>query len=120
MRDALELPVTNILREARSVTDAYRNVVLTQTNESCVRLSTFETQYPWHVHERSDETFVVVEGILEIEIADGPTLRMLPWDLVTIPAGTIHRTRAIGRTANLTFEHLDTDTRFVDPPSPTA
>ena len=117
MPDEPELPITNILREARSVTDAYRNVVLTQTNESCVRLSTFETEYPWHVHERSDETFLVVEGSLEIEVADGRTLRLAPWDLVTIPAGTIHRTRAVGRTANLTFEHLDTKTRFVDPPS---
>jgi hypothetical protein len=33
---------------------------------------------------------------------------------VTIPAKTIHRTRAIGRTVNLCFEELGAETVFVD------
>jgi len=33
---------------------------------------------------------------------------------VTIPAMTIHRTRAIGRTVNLCFEELGAETVFVD------
>ena len=44
----------------------------------------------------------------------GTELRLGPWQAVTIPAGTIHRTRAIGRTVNLCFEELAADTVFVD------
>lgn len=48
-------------------------------------------------------------------IVQGSTLRLSPWDAITIPARTVHRTRAIGRTVNLTFEHLAADTVVVDP-----
>lgn len=49
-------------------------------------------------------------------LADGTTLQLGPWDTVTIPAGTVHRTRALPRAVNLCFEDLDTETTFVDAP----
>ena len=67
-----------------------------------------------HQHPRSDELFLVVEGTLEIELADGRSLRLQPWQTVVVPAGQIHRTRGIGRTVNLCFEDLSADTVFVD------
>ena len=39
-----------------------------------------------------------------------------PWQTVTVPAGTVHRTRTEGRTVNLCFEELAADTVFVDGP----
>jgi mannose-6-phosphate isomerase-like protein (cupin superfamily) len=47
---------------------------------------------------------------------NAPTLHLGSWDMITIPAGTVHRTRARGRTINLTFEHLDAATTFVEDP----
>ena len=75
--------------------------------KSCLRLATFEGEYRWHFHPDSDELFVVIDGQLEIDLAGGSSLRLRSWDMVTIPAGVVHRTRACGRTINLTFEHLD-------------
>jgi hypothetical protein len=43
-------------------------------------------------------------------------MRLEPWQCITIPAMTRHRTRAIGRTVNLCFEKLEAETVFVDPP----
>jgi mannose-6-phosphate isomerase-like protein (cupin superfamily) len=33
---------------------------------------------------------------------------------VTVPAGVVHRTRTEGRTVNLSFEELETETVFAD------
>lgn len=65
-------------------------------------------------HPTSDEMFVVVSGCLAIDLADDRKLELLPWQCVTIPAMTIHRTRALGRTVNLCFEKLGAKTAFVD------
>lgn len=111
-----QLAVVNLAREGASSTEPYRNIVVNQVNESCLRLSTFEGDYRWHVHPGSDELFVVVDGSLEIELADRPSLRLGAWDMVTIPAGLVHRTRAHGRTINITVEHLGAATTFVDGP----
>ena len=110
------LSVANLAAEGAASRLPYRNVVISHVNESCLRLSAFEGDYRWHFHPGSDELFVVVDGRLAIDLADGTTLQLGPWDTVTIPAGTVHRTRALPRAVNLCFEDLDTETRFVDAP----
>src|SRR3954462_5908449 len=104
------LTVINLAAEGAASTGPYRNVVINRVNESCLRLAAFEVEYKWHFHPDSDELFIVVDGTLGIDFADAPTLQLAPWDMITIPAGTVHRTRARGRTVNLTFEHLDAAT----------
>jgi len=108
------LVVIDVTTEQRRVTDGYRNIVLSRVNTSCLRMAVFEGEYRWHQHPQSDELFLVVEGRLEIDLAEREPLVLVPWQTVVIPAGTVHRTRAIGRTVNLTFESLGADTVFVD------
>lgn len=110
------LTVINLAAEGASSIEPYRNVVINRVNESCLRLAAFEVEYRWHRHPDSDELFIVVDGTLEIDFADAPTLHLKPWDMITVPANTVHRTRARGRTVNLTFEHLDAATVFVNHP----
>jgi mannose-6-phosphate isomerase-like protein (cupin superfamily) len=108
------LTVVDVLAEAAAVTDDYRNQVLSKVNTSCLRLAVVSGQYPWHKHPRSDELFLVVEGQLEIEVDGGEILHLGPWQSAVVPAGVIHRTRAVGRTVNLCFEDLAADTQFLD------
>lgn len=108
------LHVVNLKEEGARVTEPYRNMVINRVNGSCLRLAVFEGDYRWHYHPKSDELFVVVEGCLAIDLDDGRELRLQPWQSVTIPAMTVHRTRAIGRTINLCFEELGAETVFVE------
>ena len=110
------LELVDIAAEAAAVTESYRNMVISGVNDSCLRLAVFDEAYHWHVHPTSDELFLVVEGCLAIDLADGRELRLAPWQCVTIPAGTYHRTRALGRTVNLCFERMAAETVFATPP----
>ena len=108
------LVVVDLAIEAIAVTDAYRNQVISQVNTSCLRLAVLSGDYPWHQHPGSDELFLVMEGQFEIELADGRILKLGPWQSVVVPAGTVHRTRGVGRTVNLTFETVAAETVFVE------
>ena len=110
------LAVVDLFAEGAAVRDRYRNCVINQVNDSCLRLAVFEETYRWHYHPTSDELFLVVDGCLAIELSGREELRLTPWQCVTIPAMTRHRTRAIGRTVNLCFEKLAAETVFVDAP----
>ena len=110
------LHVVNLAAEGAAVTQRYRNMVINRVNDSCLRLAVFDEAYRWHYHPASDELFVVVEGCLTIDLLEGRELRLQPWECVTIPAMTRHRTRALGRTVNLCFEKLGAETIFVDSP----
>jgi mannose-6-phosphate isomerase-like protein (cupin superfamily) len=100
--------------EVAEVAEAYRNQVLVDVNTHCMRLAVFEGEYRWHHHPDSDELFLVVAGTLQIDLADGHRLELGEWQSVVIPAGTVHRTRAIGRTVNVTFEEHGARTVFVE------
>ena len=101
-------------RHHAGIRDAYRNEVIANVNGECMRLSVFEGQYRWHRHPDSDELFLVVEGRLHIEFEAADAVELGPWQCIVVPAGTVHRTRAIGRTVNLTFERRGAKTEFLD------
>jgi len=108
------LHVVDLKAEGAKVTDSYRNMVINRVNGSCLRLAVFDEDFRWHYHPQSDELFIVVEGCLAIDLEGGRELRLHPWQSVTIPAMTVHRTRAVGRTVNLCFEELAAETVFVE------
>jgi mannose-6-phosphate isomerase-like protein (cupin superfamily) len=108
------LAVVDIRAEQAAVTESYRNQVLVDVNTDCMRLAVFEGEYRWHHHPDSDELFLVVAGRLQIDLACGNCLELTEWQSVVIPAGTVHRTRAIGRTVNITCEKNGAQTVFVD------
>lgn len=108
------LVVVDLASEAAAVNEAYRNQVISQVNGSCLRLAVLTGEFPWHQHPRSDELFLVMDGRFEIELDDGRTLRLGPWQSVVVPAGTVHRTRGVGRTVNLCFEAGAAETIFVE------
>jgi hypothetical protein len=73
-----------------------------QVNDHCLRIAVnADSTYPWHRHVRTDEVFIVLEGCLR------------PFSACRVPAGTIHRTTAIGRTVNLCIEADGDDTEFM-------
>ena len=110
------MAVVDIRAEQAGVTDAYKNQVLFDINKECLRLSVFEGEYRWHYHPDSDELFLVVAGELQIEFEDHFQRTLGEWQGIVVPAGTVHRTRAIGRTVNVTFERQGAQTVFIDPP----
>lgn len=107
------LEVVDLDREGAAVVETYRNQVLLQVNQHCLRMGVLSGQYPWHSHPRSDELFLVLEGRIVIELADGRVFELGPHQSMTVPAGTVHRTRGEGRTVNLCFEAVAAETIFV-------
>src|SRR5215470_6808291 len=95
------LTVVNLKREADAVGQVYKNFVVLNVNNHAVRMAVMQGEFRWHQHPHSDECFLVLEGLLEIDLADGSSFSLQPGEVFTVPAGVVHRTRAKGRTVNL-------------------
>ena len=103
----------DIHKKSDAVQGGYFNEAVTAVNDHVIRVSIMTTSYPWHRHPNSDETFLVMEGILILETQD-QTLHLEPGQLATVPVNTIHRTRpSDARSVNLTVERQNTETVFV-------
>jgi mannose-6-phosphate isomerase-like protein (cupin superfamily) len=110
------MAAVNLSQQSAAVQQTYKNFVLVGVNDHCVRMAVMTGEYRWHHHPHSDECFLVVERLLEIDFADRPTIQLRPGEMFTIPAGVSHRTRAKVRTVNLCFENTQayTDVVFDD------
>jgi len=97
---------------SKLIVDDYSNVSLGNVNDHEIRMSVMTEQFRWHYHPDSDETFYGIDGQLVIEFEDREVI-VQPGELVTVPAGVMHRTRPFGaRSVNLTFERRSAATVF--------
>jgi mannose-6-phosphate isomerase-like protein (cupin superfamily) len=116
VKDPMQATVVKLVDAISRTEDSYFNDILTTLNDHVVRLSIMTEPYFWHRHPESDETFLVIEGALEIEFEHYQVV-LTPGELMTVPKGAIHRTRPVGgRSVNLTVESAATTTEKIEMP----
>ncbi|MFF4344886.1 cupin domain-containing protein [Kitasatospora sp. NPDC001540] len=85
--------------------------IVTRVNNYDVRIAKVEGEHIWHVHDDTDEFFLVLDGELRISLRepDGERTVLLPQGAVfTVPRGTEHKPHAPSGAAILMFEPTGT------------
>jgi len=86
-----------------SANEPWWNRTLCAVNDTWVRLGVMEGDFHWHKHDDTDEFFLVLEGLLDIELGDRMvTLR--PGQAFTVPRGVMHCPHARERSVVLMVE----------------
>jgi mannose-6-phosphate isomerase-like protein (cupin superfamily) len=94
----------------QAIADKYANHVLTNINDHVVKISIMTEDFYWHYHPNSDETFIVLEGTMFLDLETG-TIEIDEGQMITVAANVRHRTRPKGpRSVNLTIELADIET----------
>ena len=104
------LNFVDLMQRARDLSGKYENVVIARINDHVIRMSLMTEPYFWHYHPNSDETFIGLEGVVILEVAD-QRVELGPGRMFTVPKGMKHRTApASSRSINLTIERADITT----------
>ncbi|MEU5307976.1 cupin domain-containing protein [Streptomyces sp. NPDC021562] len=85
--------------------------IVTAVNDYDVRVAKAEGEHIWHVHDHTDEFFLVLEGELRIALREpaGERTVVLPRGSVfTVPRGTEHKPSAPAGASILLFEPTGT------------
>jgi len=97
----------NLAALGNKLTTAWVPLEINQVDDYHVLLVLYEGSYPPHYHNK-DEYFVVLQGIVDIEIEGGGTVTLHEQDATVVRAGLHHR--SIARTPKalvLLFEAKD-------------
>ena len=98
------LQIVDFAEQIAKATGAYSNIPVALVKNHVVRMSVMTEPYFWHRHPNSDESFLVIEGAVFIDL-DDRTVELHPGQLFTIPQNVNHRTRPKdSRSVNITFE----------------
>ena len=88
MRDKVSLA-----EKLASFSERWAPRTVAQLNDYDVMVVKVEGEFVWHRHEDSDDFFLVLHGVLDIEMRNG-TVRLGPGELYVVPRGVEHRTIA--------------------------
>ncbi|MBY8342969.1 MULTISPECIES: cupin domain-containing protein [Streptomyces] len=96
-----------------SFTEQWSPRIVTTVNDYDVRIAKVEGEHLWHVHDHTDEFFLVLDGELHISLrepAGERTVVLARGSVFTVPRGTEHKPYARVPTAILMLEPAGTST----------
>jgi mannose-6-phosphate isomerase-like protein (cupin superfamily) len=89
----MDQPV-NVNHALQSFDDIYGPRIVARVNDYDVRIAHAKGEHVWHVHEDTDEFFLVVDGQFDVALrdADGSetSVRLEQGDVFVVPRGTEH------------------------------
>ena len=71
-------------------TEQWTPKIVAELNDNHVLLAKVQGEFIWHQHAEEDELFLVVKGVLTIQLRDG-ALTLGPGEMAVIPKGVEHR-----------------------------
>jgi mannose-6-phosphate isomerase-like protein (cupin superfamily) len=103
----------NVMTALASFDDVYSPRIVARMNDYDVRIAHTEGEHVWHVHEATDEFFLVLDGRFDVAVRDADgrerTVVLHQGDTFVVPKGTEHKPSSPGG-AILMFEPSGTST----------
>jgi mannose-6-phosphate isomerase-like protein (cupin superfamily) len=95
-----------LTKVAQSLTEPFKHIAVGQVDDYCAYLTRMEGAYLFHQHPR-DEMYLVLEGEIFIDYADGSTVTLGEGESLVVRAGERHRSRAETGALVLMFKSRD-------------
>ena len=89
-------------------TEAFQPRTVALFNGHDVMVAKLRGDYHWHVHDDTDDFFLVLDGRVEIDLEDGSTVTLDPGQMFVVPKRMRHRPRAQGEAHILLIEPTGT------------
>ena len=89
----------NLAEALASFGDIYSPRIVGRVNDYDVRIAHAQGEHVWHVHEHTDEVFLVLDGRFDVTLReDGGerTVSLRQGDLFVVPKGTEHKPSSPG------------------------
>ncbi|WP_144209578.1 cupin domain-containing protein [Shewanella donghaensis] len=85
----------NFQEKLSKFNDLWSPRVIAEMNDYQFKLAKGEGEFVWHSHIDTDEVFIVIDGVLEIEFRDGK-VTLTNGEMFVIPKGVEHKPFAKG------------------------
>ncbi|MBL4773703.1 MAG: cupin domain-containing protein [Alcanivoracaceae bacterium] len=108
--------IINPLQIAQSLSNVWSPKILSEVNNSYIKVAKLQGEFVWHTHINEDEMFMVLEGQLIIEFRD-KQVELNKGDFYVVPKGVEHNPVAKNECLIMLIE-LKTTSHTGDTPHP--
>lgn len=96
----------NLAEKLALFTSHWDPKVVGRYNDNDVMVVKFAGEYPYHKHDNSDDFFLVIEGEVTMDYEGQDSVTFGPGEMVIVPAGVVHRPRAVHEAKVLLIEPI--------------
>ncbi len=93
----------NFERKFRLFTEQWQPRVIAEMNDYQFKIVKLQSDFIWHDHKDTDETFIVIEGEVRIDFRDG-AVHVSAGEMFVVPKGVEHKSYAEGEAKVLLIE----------------
>jgi mannose-6-phosphate isomerase-like protein (cupin superfamily) len=97
----------NIAEKLSLFNDHWNPRIIGELNGQQVKAAKLKGEFVWHHHDQEDELFLVVKGVLKMELRD-KTVFIHPGEFLIVPKGVEHKPVAEEEVELLLFEPAST------------
>jgi mannose-6-phosphate isomerase-like protein (cupin superfamily) len=91
----MDVRVVDLTEKFGRFSDPWHPRIVGELNGTYVKVVKLAGEFVWHHHDDEDELFLVVDGVLRMQLRDGE-LEVHPGQFVIVPRGVEHRPVADG------------------------
>jgi mannose-6-phosphate isomerase-like protein (cupin superfamily) len=111
--DGMVTAPVNLGDALASFADIYSPRIVGRVNDYDVRIAHAKGEHVWHVHDQTDEFFLVLDGTFEVTLRDADggerTVTLRQGEIFVVPKGIVHKPSSPGGSI-LMFEPSGTST----------
>ena len=86
----MKLTAINLQQKLGLFDEHWQPKVIAEMNDYQFKLVKLQGEFVWHHHVETDETFLVIEGELQIEFREGAVV-LGPGEMFVVPKGVEHK-----------------------------
>lgn len=80
----------NFAKKLELFSELWSPKVIAEMNDYQFKIVKLQGEFVWHSHAETDETFIVLEGVLQIEFRDG-SVTLESGEMYVVPKGVEHK-----------------------------
>lgn len=103
----MEIKKVNLEEKFKTFSEHWTPKIIGELNKQQVKIVKCKGEFTMHHHEKEDELFFVIKGVLNIELLD-KTIEIKEGEFVIIPKGVKHKPYSIEEVEVLLFEPAST------------
>ncbi|MET0863013.1 MAG: cupin domain-containing protein [Nakamurella sp.] len=93
----------NLAEKFSMITEHWSPKLIARLNDYEIKLVRINGEFVWHTHDDTDELFLVVGGVLTIQLRDGDVI-VEEGELYVVPRGVEHCPKAAGEVLAILIE----------------
>lgn len=95
----------NLQTEAELIQEPWNLTSIGKINNHTIKMIKLEGEFEWHTHEDEDKLFMVIEGVLELQMRD-KTITVYPNEFIIVPKGVENKPAGKEKATLMIFEPM--------------